>query len=146
MAATTKSLAPGPRPHPPPGPAPAPAPPHRLPPLKRNCIPRINSSRRSPSSAPTRGSCNGASSSPRFSRIGASHRATRVQNRHSASKKNHPRACRPFPSVYSLTSEIMTRSLLLLHYFSVSMLSLSCRLFLLRPQQRNHFPTQFHHA
>src|SRR5882672_8687292 len=98
------------------------APPYRLPSLKRNCISLINSSRRSPSSAPTRGSCNGASSSPRFSRIGASHRAMRVQNRHSASKKNHPRACRPFPSVYSLTSEIMTPSLC---YFITSLFQCS---------------------
>jgi hypothetical protein len=50
-----------------------------------------------------------------------------VQNRHSASKKNHPRACRPFPSVYSLTSEIMVSSLpyfltSLLPYFLTSLL------------------------
>src|SRR6267143_7315107 len=86
------------------------APPNRLPSLRRNCISRIKSSRGSPSSAPTRGSCNGASAIPRRSRIGASHLAIRVQNRHSASKNNHPRACRPFPSVYSLTSEIILRS------------------------------------
>src|SRR5713226_5649799 len=86
------------------------APPYRLPSLSRNCISRINSSRDNPSSGPTRGSCNGASAIPRRSRIGASHRAIRVQNLHSASKNNHPRACRPFPSVYSLTSEIMAPS------------------------------------
>src|SRR5437016_55680 len=83
------------------------APPNRLPSLRRNRISRINSSRDNPSSAPTRGSCSGASAMPRRSRIGASHRAMRVQNLHSASKNSHPRACRPFPSVYSLTSEIM---------------------------------------
>src|SRR5207245_4624285 len=83
------------------------APPNRLPSLRRNCISRISSSRDNPSNAPTRGSCNGASAIPRRSRIGASQRAIRVQNLHSASKNNHPRACRPFPSVYSLTSEIM---------------------------------------
>src|SRR5712664_2313225 len=118
------------------------APPYRLPSLKRNCISRINSSRRRPRSAPTRGSCKGASSSPRFSRIGANHRAMRVQNRHSASKKNHPRACRPFPSVYSLTSEIMAPSL----FRCFVLLPSSCRLLLLCPQQRNHLPPQFHHA
>src|SRR6267378_1259099 len=84
------------------------APPNRLPSLRRNCISRISSSRDNPSNAPTRGSCSGASAIPRFSRIGASHRAMSVQNLHSASKNNQPRACRPFPSVYSLTSEIMT--------------------------------------
>src|SRR5256884_662287 len=83
------------------------APPNRLPSLRRNCISRINSSRDNPSSEPTRGSCSGASAIPRRSRIGASHRATRVQNLHSASENSHPRACRPFPSVYSLTREIM---------------------------------------
>src|SRR5882672_12770117 len=83
------------------------APPYRLPSLKRNCISRINSSRDNPSSTPTRGSCSAAKASPRRSRIGASHCAILVQNLHSASKKNHPRACRPFPSVYSLTTEII---------------------------------------
>src|SRR2546430_4943584 len=92
------------------------APPNRLPSLRRNCISRINSSRDNPSSAPTRGSCSGASAMPRRSRIGASHRAMRVQNLHSASKNSHPRACRPFPSVYSLTSEIISS---LLPYFLV---------------------------
>src|SRR4029077_17179750 len=83
------------------------APPNRLPSLRRNCISLINSSRDNPSNDPTRGSCSGASAIPRRSRIGASQRAIRVQNLHSASKNSHPRACRPFPSVYSLTSEIM---------------------------------------
>src|SRR6267142_1615058 len=83
------------------------APPYRLPSLRRNCISRINSSRDNPSSAPTRGSCSGASAIPRRSKYGAIHRAILVQNLHSASKNNHPRACRPFPSVYSLTSEII---------------------------------------
>src|SRR5467141_2867927 len=83
------------------------APPNRFPSLGRNCISRIKYSRGNPSSAPTRGSCRGASAIPRLSRIGAIHLAVRVQNRLSASKNNHPRACRPFPSVYSLTSEII---------------------------------------
>src|SRR6266478_6631734 len=83
------------------------APPYWLPSLSRNFISSINSSRGNPSNAPTRGSCSGASAIPRRSRIGAIHLAVRVQNRHSASKNSHPRACRPFPSVYSLTSEIM---------------------------------------
>src|SRR5712692_1242025 len=96
------------------------APPYRLPSLRRNCISRINSSRDNPSNAPTRGSCSGASAIPRRSRIGAIHFAILVQNRHFASKNNHPRACRPFPSVYSLTSEIMASSL---PYFLTSRLS-----------------------
>src|SRR5258706_12528542 len=83
------------------------APPYWLPSLSRNLISSINSSRGIPSSAPTRGSWSGASAIPRRSRIGAIHLAVRVQNLHSASKNNHPRACRPFPSVYSLTSEII---------------------------------------
>src|SRR5208282_6763869 len=70
-------------------------------------ISRNNSSRVIPNSAPTRGSCNGATASPLRSKIGANHRAIRVQNAHSASKNNHPRACRPFPSVNSDVSEIM---------------------------------------
>src|SRR5216684_7908261 len=101
------------------------APPYRLPSLRRNCISRINSSRDNPSNAPTRGSCSGASAIPRRSRIGAIHLAIRVQKRHSASQNNHPRACRPFPSVYSLTSEIMVSSL---PYFLTSLL-LASRLF-----------------
>src|SRR5256886_9432576 len=137
------------------------APPNRLPSLRRNCISRINSSRDNPSSAPTRGSCSGASAMPRFSRLGASHRAMRVQNLHSASKNSHPRACRPFPSVYSLTSEIIA-VLLPSSLFSASsansvlsalksfspffrsfQLSSSSRLL---PQQRDHFPPQLHHT
>jgi len=45
-----------------------------------------------PSSPLTRGSCKGATPSPLRARIGASHRAIRVQNPHSASKNNHPLA------------------------------------------------------
>src|SRR6266478_3666547 len=97
------------------------APPNLLPSLRRNCISRIKSSRGSPSSAPTRGSCNGASAIPRRSRIGASHLAIRVQNWHSASKNSQPRACLPFPSVYSLTSEIIVSSL---SYFSACLCAL----------------------
>src|SRR6266436_3795342 len=100
------------------------APPNRLPSLRRNCISRISSSRGIPSSAPTRGSCSGANDIPRRSRIGAIHLAIRVQNRHSASKNNHPRACRPFPSVYSLTKEIMVSSLP--YFVATSLLCLSC--------------------
>src|SRR3989442_1743976 len=89
-------------------------PPYWLPSLSSRRISIINSSRDIPSSAPTRGSCSGASAIPRRSKYGASHRANRVQNRHSASQNNPPRACRPFPSVYSLTSEIIAASASLL--------------------------------
>src|SRR5215472_1980231 len=89
------------------------APPYRLPSHSRNCISFINSSCDRPSNATTRGSWSGASAMPRRSRMGTSQRATRVQNLHSASKNSQPRACRPFPSVYSLTSEIILSSLLL---------------------------------
>src|SRR5882672_11429123 len=139
------------------------APPNRFPSLGRNCISRIKSSRGNPSSAPTRGSCSGASAIPRLSRIGAIHLAVRVQNRHSASKNNHPRACRPFPSVYSLTSEIIA---VLLPSSLFSFLCVLCELCALcvksfspffrsfqlstssrlLPQQRNHFPPQLHHT
>src|SRR6267378_2459908 len=150
------------------------APPYWLPSLSRNFISSISSSRGIPSSAPTRESCSGASAIPRRSSIGAIHRAVRVQNWHSASKNSHPRACRPFPSVYSLTSEIMFLLFLTslratalsapLHYFLLfSVLSVSSvisvldlfrffRTFQLStssrlfPQQRNHFPPQLHHA
>ncbi len=87
----------------------------------RSRISRNNSSRVIPSSAPTRGSRNGATASPRRSKIGASHRAIRVQNAHSASKNNHPRACRPLPSVNSDVSEII---LVGQTFLSVSLLSL----------------------
>jgi hypothetical protein len=83
------------------------APPYWLPSLSKNLISKSNSCGGIASSAPTRGSCSGASAIPRRSRIGAIHLAIRVQNLHSASKNSQPRACRPFPSVYSLTSEIM---------------------------------------
>src|SRR6267378_4551456 len=136
------------------------APPNRFPSLGRNCISRIKSSRGNPSSAPTRGSCSGASAIPRLSRIGAIHLAVRVQNRHSASKNNHPRACRPFPSVYSLTSEIIAvllpsslfsassansvlSALNLFRLFRNFQLLAINRLF---PQQCNHFPPQLHHT
>lgn len=83
------------------------APPKCVPSQCRNRISRRRSCGVSPSSAPTRGSCRGAIPSPRFSKAGAMACATRVQNLQSASKNNHPRACRPFPSVYSSTREIM---------------------------------------
>src|SRR5258707_3998 len=83
------------------------APQYWLPSLSRNLISKSSRSRGIPSSSPTRGSCSGASAIPRRSRIGAIHRAVCTQNLHSASKNNHPRACRPSPSVYSHTSEIM---------------------------------------
>ena len=87
------------------------APPNCLPSESSSRISRINSARESPSSAPTRGSCSGATAIPRLSRIGLTHRAIRVQNPHSASKKSQPRACRPFPSVNSPASEIIAVSL-----------------------------------
>src|SRR5215472_148469 len=83
------------------------APPYRLPSLSSNCISFIKSSYDKPSSSATRGSCSGANAIPRRSMMGASQRAMRVQNLQSASQKSQPRACRPFPSVYSLTSEII---------------------------------------
>ncbi len=83
------------------------APPNWLPSESKKRSSRNNSAFGKPSSAPTRGSWSGATASPRRSRIGNSHRAIRVQNPHSASKNNHPRACRPFPSVNSDASEIM---------------------------------------
>src|SRR5713226_281165 len=121
------------------------APPYWLPSLNRNFISSINSSRGIPSSAPTRGSCKGASAIPRRSRIGAIHRAIFVQNLHSASKNSHPRACRPFPSVYSLTSEIMVPSFP--YFFSLLLFpTFSSCLLLLRPKKRNHLPAQLHYA
>ena len=83
------------------------APPNCRPSESRSRISRKSSSRDIPSKDPTRGSCNGATASPLLSRIGANHRAILVQNPHLASKNNHPRACRPFPSVNSDVSEIM---------------------------------------
>jgi hypothetical protein len=83
------------------------APPNCRPSESKSRISRSNSSRDIPSKAPTRGSCKGATANPRRSKIGANHRAIRVQNAHSASKNNHPRACRPFPSVNSDVSEII---------------------------------------
>jgi hypothetical protein len=79
--------------------------------MKRNS--RKSSSRVIPRSAPTRGSCSGASANPRRVRIGASHRANRVQKEQSSSKKSQPFACRPFPSVYSLVREIIVAPSLL---------------------------------
>src|SRR5207245_3172288 len=111
------------------------APPNRLPSLRRNCISRLSCVRDKPSNAPTRGSCSGARAIPRFSRIGTSHRAMRVQNLQSASKKSQPRACRPFPSVYSLTSEIM-----------ISPLPLSRGLFPIVSKKCDHLAAQFHNA
>src|SRR5215469_8692313 len=83
------------------------APPCCVPSERRNFNSRSNSWRRRPKRAPTRGSCKGATARPRRSSIGSSHLAMRVQKPHWASKKSQPRACRPFPSVYSLASEIM---------------------------------------
>lgn len=92
------------------------APPDCLPSDKTKRNSRSKSFRESPSNAPTRGSCSGASSRPRRLRIGASQRAIRVQNLQSASKKSQPRAWRPLLSVNSDVSEIMAR---LLSYFLV---------------------------
>jgi hypothetical protein len=78
-----------------------------VPPLERNLISFNNSSRESPSNAPTRASCNGASANPRRARAGASHRAIRVQNAHSASKNSQPRARLSFRSVNSSASVII---------------------------------------
>src|SRR5580704_6983004 len=83
------------------------APPNCRPSESKSRISRSNSSRDIPSKAPTRESCRGATASPLRSKIGDNHRAIRVQNAHSTSKNNHPRACRPFPSVNSDVSEIM---------------------------------------
>jgi hypothetical protein len=83
------------------------APRYWLPSESKNRISRSNSASGNPSNALTLGSCKGANPSPRLPRIGASHRAIRVQNTHSASKNSHPRACRPLPSVNSDASEIM---------------------------------------
>src|SRR5260370_16355734 len=106
------------------------APPYWLPSESRKRSSRNNSDFGKPSSAPTRGSCSGATASPRRSRIGRSQRAIRVQKAHSASKNNQPRACRPFPSVNSDAGEIMRST---------------CLLFL-RTQQSNHLPAQLYHA
>jgi hypothetical protein len=84
------------------------APPNCRPSESKSRISRKSSSRDIPRSAPTRGSCKGATASPLLSSIGASHRTIRVQNAHSTSKNNHPRACRPFPSVNSDVSEIIS--------------------------------------
>src|SRR6266702_2868719 len=76
--------------------------------------------------------------------------------RHSQ-QRPHPRACRPFPSVYSLTSEIIAASssllcvlcelcVLCVKSFSSNLplqLSTSSRLF---SQQRNHLPPELHHT
>jgi hypothetical protein len=83
------------------------APPYGRPSPSNTRISRINSVFDKPSSTPTRSSCNGATAIPRRCKIGANHRAIRVQHLHSASKNNHARACRPFPSVNSEASEIM---------------------------------------
>lgn len=114
------------------------APPNCRPSESRSRISRSNSSRDIPSKAPTRGSCNGATANPRRSKIGANHRAMHVQNPHSASKNNHPRACRPFPSVNSDVSEIISVGQTLL---SVSFLFLCeslrlCVIFFFRPCYR----------
>ena len=86
---------------------PASAPPYWRPSASSTRISRSDSACDRPSSAPTRASCNGATASPRLCTIGASHRATRVQNPHCASKNSQPRACRPFPSVNSDANEII---------------------------------------
>src|SRR6266446_4099853 len=125
------------------------------------CAPSDNRNRSSlrrtsffiPSSAPTRGSCSGATAMPRRSRIGAIQRAIRVQNPHSASKKSQPLARRPLPSVYSFAREIMA-CLLHLRNFVSSVLSvvksfcprLSTNLLLVAPQQGNHLAAQLAHA
>jgi hypothetical protein len=92
------------------------APPLGTPSGSKKRISRSNSASDNPSNAGTRGSCSGATPNPRLARMGASHRAIRVQNPQSASKNNHPRACRPFPSVNSDAREIMV-------FFPVSQLS-----------------------
>src|SRR5208283_1977016 len=89
------------------------APPHWRPSECRNRSSRNNSWRGMPNSALTRGSCNGATAKPRRVKMGSSQRAKRVQNPHSASKNSQPLACLPFPSVYSLASEIMLAPVLL---------------------------------
>src|SRR5579864_7631986 len=141
------------------------APPNCLPSDSKKRSSRSNSAFGKPRIAPTRGSCSGATAMPRRTRIGPSHRAQRVQNPHSASKKSQPSACRPFPSVNSDASEIMClvgqlilavhsspfpASLCLLSLPSASSVlsffrSCSSRLLLLCPQQCNHLPSQFHH-
>lgn len=83
------------------------APPDWLPSESKKRISRSRSVSDKPRSAPTRGSCRGATPSARFSRMGSSHRAIRVQKRHFASKNSQPRAWRPLPSVNSELSEIM---------------------------------------
>ena len=102
------------------------APPYCRPSESKSRISRNNSSGVIPSKAPTRGSCNGASASPLCSKIGASHRAIRVQNTHSASKNSHPRACRPFPSVNSDVSEIIFGHFLLLPAFLLCVPQRAC--------------------
>jgi hypothetical protein len=106
------------------------APPNCRPSESKSRISRSNSSRDIPSSAPTRESCKGATASPRRSKIGASHRAIRVQKPHSASKNSHPRACRPFPSVNSDVSEIIfvgqTFLSVFLLFFSLLCFALLC--------------------
>src|SRR2546423_13798700 len=83
------------------------APPYCVPSERSRRISRRSSDFVKPSRAPTRGSCKGATASPRRCRMGRSQRAMRVQKRHSASKKSQPRAWRPLPSVKSEGSEIM---------------------------------------
>jgi len=95
----------------------------------------------SPSSAPREGSCKGASASPRRSRIGAAIARSRVQNGTSGQRKPPP-ACRPSrPCLFTSPAKSS------LHLSSLlRVASSSRRLLLLCPQQRNHFPTQFHYA
>ena len=83
------------------------APAYRLPSSNTNRITDSNSFCERPSSAPTRGSCSGATARPRRFIGPISHLAVRVQNSHSASKKSQPRACRPLLSVISDANEIM---------------------------------------
>jgi hypothetical protein len=83
------------------------APPDCFPSPHKTRISCNKSSRGIPNSVPTRESCKGATAMPRLAKIGATQRASRVQNPHSASKNNHPRARRPFPSVNSEASDII---------------------------------------
>src|SRR5208282_2553149 len=119
------------------------APPYCVPFCKRKRNSRRSSCRDIPSSAPTRGSWSGATAKPRRARMGASHRAMRLQKLQSASKKSQPFAWRPFPSVYSLANEIMASS------FSAAACAAllgSANLFLFTSKQRNHFAAQLPYA
>jgi hypothetical protein len=128
------------------------APPYCRPSESKSRISRNNSWRDIPSKAPTRGSCNGATARPLRSRIGANHRASRVQNAHSASKNNQPRAWRPFLSVNSDVSEIMFFLLCALCELCVKNRATRINnlnrepLTRLLPQQSEHLAPQLAHA